>query len=137
MPQGSILGPVMFNIFINDIFDFVKKGDLHNYADDNTLSYGSNSVNDVIETLEEQSDILIKWFIENHMQANPDKFQAISIGRKTHEKNLSFMLQGNKIDCEDEVKLLGVTFDFKLTFNSHVSHICKKASQQLNVLKRI
>jgi hypothetical protein len=46
------------------------------------------------------------------------------------------MLQGNKIDCEDEVKLLGVTFDFKLTFNSHVSHICKKASQQLNVLKR-
>jgi hypothetical protein len=57
------------------------------------------------------------------MQANPDKFQAISIGRKTHEKKLSFMLQGNKIDCEDEVKLLGVTFDFKLTFNSHVSHI--------------
>ena len=47
------------------------------------------------------------------------------------------MLQGNKIDCEDEVKLLGVTFDFKLTFNSHVSHICKKAFQQLNVLKRI
>jgi hypothetical protein len=46
------------------------------------------------------------------------------------------MLQGNKIDCEDEVKPLGVTFDFKLTFNSHVSHICKKASQQLNVLKR-
>jgi hypothetical protein len=39
----------MFNIFINDIFDFVKKGDLHNYADDNTLSYGSNSVDDVIE----------------------------------------------------------------------------------------
>jgi hypothetical protein len=40
-------------------------------------------------TLEEQSAILIKWFTENHMQANPDKFQAISIGRKTHEKNLS------------------------------------------------
>jgi hypothetical protein len=57
------------------------------YADDNTLSYGSNSVDDVIETLEEQSDILINWFTENHMQANPDKFQAISIGRKTHEKN--------------------------------------------------
>ena len=75
----------MFNIFINDIFDFVK-----NY---NTLSYGSNSVDDVIETLEEQSDILIKWFTEYHMQANPDNFQAISIGRKTHEKKLCFMLQ--------------------------------------------
>jgi hypothetical protein len=48
----------MFNIFINDIFDFVKKGDLHNYADDNTLSYGSNSVDDVIETLEEQRSFI-------------------------------------------------------------------------------
>jgi hypothetical protein len=40
------------------------------------------------------------------MQANPDKFQAISIGRKTHEKNFSFMLQGNKIDCEVSVNHL-------------------------------
>ena len=78
------MGPVMFNIFINDIFDFVKKGDLYNYADDNTLSYGSNSVVDAIETLEEQSDILIKWFTENHMQANPDKFQAAPIGGPTY-----------------------------------------------------
>jgi hypothetical protein len=52
------------------------------------------------------------------MQANPDKFQAISIGRKTHEQKLSFMLQGNKIDCEDEVKLLGVTFDFSCIFSN-------------------
>jgi hypothetical protein len=61
----------MFNIFINDIFDFAIKGDLHNYADDNTLSYGSNSVDDVIETLEEQSAILIKWFTENRVINEP------------------------------------------------------------------
>jgi hypothetical protein len=47
------------------------------------------------------------------------------------------MLQGNKIDCEDEIKLLGVTLDFKLTFNSHVSHICKKASMNLKALSCI
>ena len=58
MPQGSILGSVMFNIFINNIFDFVKKGDLHNYTDDNILSYGSNSVDDVIETLDRAPDKL-------------------------------------------------------------------------------
>jgi hypothetical protein len=48
----------MFNIFINNIFDFVKKGDLHNYTDDNILSYGSNSVDDVIETLDRAPDKL-------------------------------------------------------------------------------
>jgi uncharacterized protein YpmS len=46
-----------------------------------------------------------------------------------------FTIDGNKIECESEVKLLGVTIDFQLNFNEHVSNICKKASRQLNVLK--
>ena len=71
------------------------------------------------------------------MQVNPEKFQAISVGRKTHDKNVMLNLNGINISCEDEVKLLGVTIDFKLNFNAHISNICKKAARQLNVLKRI
>jgi hypothetical protein len=71
------------------------------------------------------------------MQANPEKFQAISVGRKTHNKNVMFNLNGNILSCEDEVKLLRTTIDFKLNFNTHISNICKKAARQLNVLKRI
>ena len=72
------------------------------------------------------------------MQANPDKFQAIAIGNKTHKQNIVFDLNGSKINCDDEVKLLGITIDFKLDFNKHISNICKKkAARQLNVLKRI
>jgi hypothetical protein len=52
-------------------------------------------------------------------------------------ESISFNLDGNKIDCEKEVKLLGVTIDCQLKFNTHISNICKKASRQLNVLKRI
>lgn len=62
------------------------------------------------------------------MQANPDKFQAIAVGKKTHHETISFNLNGNIIKCDDEVKFLGVTFDFMLNFNSHISNICKKAS---------
>jgi hypothetical protein len=51
------------------------------------------------------------------MQANPDKFQAISIGNKTHKQNIVFDLNGSKINCDDEVKLLGIAIDFKLDFN--------------------
>jgi hypothetical protein len=51
-------------------------------------------------------------------------------------KNISFNLNGNIIKTEDEVKLLGVTIDYELKFNSHITNICRKASRQLNVLKR-
>ena len=71
------------------------------------------------------------------MKANPEKFQAITIGKQTKQQNLTFTLDENKIECESEVKLLGVTIDFQLNFNEHVSNICKKATRQLNVLKRI
>ena len=75
------------------------------------------------------------------MKANPDKFQAIAIGKNTQSKNISFNLNGNTFFCiikpEDEVKLLGVNIDYELKFNSHITNICRKASRQLNVLKRM
>jgi hypothetical protein len=71
------------------------------------------------------------------MKANPDKFQAIAIGKKTNKHNLTFNLNGNNITCEDNVKLLGVTIDSDLNFNNHISEIWKQASRQLNILKRI
>jgi hypothetical protein len=71
------------------------------------------------------------------MKANPDKFQAIAIGNKSHSEHISFNLKGNIIKCEDEVKLLGITIDFQLKFNTHIANTCKKASRQLNVLKRV
>ena len=80
---------------------------------------------------------LIKWFSINQMKANPEKFQAIAVGKKTKDKNVTFNLGGNQIKCESEVKLSDVTIDSKLKFNEHISNICKKASRQLGVLKGI
>lgn len=137
IPQGSILGPLFFNIFINDIFEFVQHSDLYNYADDNTLSFKSKNPDTLVKTLENDSKNLIIWFSTNHMKANPEKFQAISFGKKTHKLNITFNLDGVNVKCEEEIKLLGVTFDFMLNFNSHIANICKKAARQLNVMKRI
>jgi hypothetical protein len=110
---------------------------MYNYADDNTLSKSDKSLEKVISALEEDSNFLINWFSANKMQANPEKFQAISVGRKTHDKNVMFNLNGINISCEGEVKLLGISIDFTLNFNTHISNICKKATRKLNVLKRI
>ena len=86
VPQGSILGPLLFNVFINDIFYFVKKSSLYNYADDNTLLFSNPDHGSLISTLESESQLLIDWFKVNKMQANPDKFQVIAVGKKTFQK---------------------------------------------------
>ena len=71
------------------------------------------------------------------MQANPSKFQAIAVGTKTFKREPVFKIENAEILCEESVKLLGVDIDFKLNFECHISNICRKAAQQLNVLKRI
>ena len=71
------------------------------------------------------------------MKANPDKFQAICIGQKTHDAISSFQLNDTVINCDDNVTILGVNIDFMQNFNDHISDICRKASQQLSVHKRI
>ena len=139
VPQGSIPEPVLFNIFLNDIFHLTTSSTLYNYADDNTLTHADDNIDKVVEHLEKDSFALIEWFSCNQMKANLDKFQALAIGKKSMDKNIVLDLAGNKIKCEKEVKLLGVTIDFELKFNSHISNICKKkaSSRQLNVLKRL
>ena len=102
-----------------------------------TLSDANENPDLVRKHLIEDSNILIDWFKFNRMQANPEKCQAIAIGQRSAKELDGFTLNNVNISCENEVKLLGVTIDFKLNFNSHISNICKKASKQLNCLKRI
>ena len=137
VPQGSILGPLLFNVFINDIFLFVDKCTLYNYADDNTLSYIHHDFDTLVNVLERESGLLIDWFKVNRMQANPEKFQALAVGKRTFSKTPVFTIDSVLVPCEESVKLLGIEIDYQLNFDAHIKSICRKASQQLNVLKRI
>ena len=71
------------------------------------------------------------------MQVNPDKIQAIAVGNKTYAKKPVFNIESAVISCDEVVKLLGIDIDYQLNFNNHIKNICRKASQRLNVLKRI
>ena len=75
--QGSIVGPILFNAFLNDLFYDIENASVHNFADDNTLSCFGKTVKDLINVLKEQSQVAINWFSSNEMIVDPDKFKSI------------------------------------------------------------
>ena len=83
IPQGSILCPLHFNIFLNDIFLFLQKCDLANYADDSSLTVvklSDKSISNIMNSLSHDFTILSKWFYKNFMVLNPDKCSFILLG---------------------------------------------------------
>ena len=124
IPQGSTVGPLLFNAFLNDIFMFISKCNLCNYADDNTLYSTGKDLNQIRRTLEMDFMILHQWLHKNHMTVNPGKCHYVVIGSRdlSHE----IMLNNNKITGSNEEKLLGIILDSKLNFESHIGSLCKK-----------
>ena len=105
VPQGSILGPLLFNIFLNDMLWFVEKTDICNFADDNTIYSCAKSVNDVIENLQSDLKITLKWFKDNQMMVNPGNFQFMTLNKDTI--NQSIVMDNKTIESPKSVKLLG------------------------------
>ena len=106
--QGSILGPILFNVFINDLFLSIKETDIYNF--DTTLYARGKELYTIFFKLELETNTAIQWLKDNEMVANPSNFQPLFLSKYEHiEKNMSF--DGKTIKSSDKDELLGVTLD--------------------------
>ena len=133
VPQGSILGPLLFNIFMCDLFFILEEIDIASFANDTTPYAIGNSVDEIRNLLENTSKKLFKWFSDNQMKANPDKCHFLM----SSDENINLMIEDHAISNSKCQKLLGIKIDNKLSFNEHLDEMCKKAGQKLNALARL
>ena len=133
VPQGSILGPLLFNIYLIDLLFVIEDTDIASYADDITPYIIDDTVEGVIKSLEEVSKKLFKWFDDNLMKSNADKCHLLVSTNETVKIQVeNYNIANSK--CE---KLLGINVDHNLNFDKHLSELCKKASRKINALSRI
>ena len=133
VPQGSVLGPELFNINSNDPFLFLLL-EIVNYADDNSPFTTAPTIPGVLSKLENESITLLNWVRNNGLKANPDKFHLLL---SDPNEELSIKVENCNLKNSKDKKLLGIIIDNKLTFKNHVESLCAKASQKLHALSRV
>ena len=137
VPQGSILGPLLFNIFINDLLFSEFESTVHNYADDNTLSCESHDRDTLCTKLTQDCIKAMEWFEVNHMKANASKFQVMFLSRFNRPNIESIRINETDIKTASSINVLGVEIDSDLKFKEHINETCNKIAKQINAVKRI
>ena len=135
VPQGTVLGPVLFSLYINDITTDIDS-EIRLFADDCVCYREIKGTEDTVK-LQEDIDRLGCWARKWGMRFQPVKCNIMQITRKRIKKiSASYCLEGTILDNVENIKYLGVTITNDLKWNTHVSNICTKANRTLGFLRR-
>ena len=145
VPQGFILGPLLFAAYASPIADVISSHGMlfHQYTDDTQLyvaAKGTVDIADALKTVSSCTNAVQSWFLLNDLLLNPNKSEVIVIDTQTQVKAYSC---GDHVDVagtlklRDNVKSLGVTFDRELSFDKHVNLVCRACNYHLWSLRNI
>lgn len=135
VPQGSILGPLLFNIYVNDVTHNMSSMSLA-YADDLKIFKVINNVRDCID-LQKDLNTLFDWCQLNNLDLNIKKCSIVSYFRKLKPINFEYEINKNTLKRETEHRDLGIKFDSKFSFTPHYDDIIKKSSKVMGFIFRI
>ena len=136
VPQGSVLGPLLFLIYINDLPQYVSPGtQVKLFADDSAVYRRISSKNDHI-TLQKDLDSLVQWERDWSMEFHPDKCQLLRISLKQNNSQFQYKIHNTEIKPTSNAKYLGITINNKLSWNTHINNMCQKGNNTLNFINR-
>ena len=132
VPQGSILGPMLFSLYINDLPNYLDATSVSLYADDTALYYGSKSYLDIILTLRIELETINQWLFPNKLTLNVRKTKFMVCGSKNKLKlvyDTPLHMNNEIIEQVKTFKYLGLISDPELNFETHISYTYKKATK--------
>ena len=141
VPQGSVLGPLLFLVFVNDISQHIFTGTANLYADDTLIYCDGDTPKEVNDKLQKCIDEVSKWYASNNLVINTNKSNTMLVtsnyNAKNHDNQLCISLNGNKLQDVKDLTYLGVVIDNTLSWDTHVRKVCKTVSFIVSRLARL
>lgn len=138
VPQGSILGPLLFNLYINDLGDELRWSIMKLFADD-TLDYAcGNFFREIVARINEDLRVLFDKICQYKLKLNVTKTKAMIVtGQRFDRNEVDILINGERIEIVDKIKYLGVIIDDRLDFKNNSEYVCGKVGKKTGVLSRL
>jgi hypothetical protein len=142
VPQGSVLGPLLFLLFINDLCNLSIHSNISLFADDTCIYFSGNNICDIVNKVQSDINTIYKWFCTNHLSVNADKSFAIVVGSRQKLAHIPtpypvLTINGTTLRYNSTAEYLGMTIDATLTWNEHVDSVTSKIKPKLGALARL
>ena len=139
VPQGSILGPLLFLMYINDICHVSNLLQFILYADDTNIFYSCDNISELCNVVNKELEQVVEWFRANRLSVNTNKTCYLIFGSRFKLRsinNCSIVLDGTIIKRSNSAKFLGIIVDDKLTWYDHIKYISGKIAKNIGLIKR-
>ena len=139
VPQGSVLGPLLFLVYINDLHNCMKHSKVFHFADDTSVLRNNKSLKDLAKQINSDLKNLSQWLKANKLSLNVNKTELVVFRKKEKliDHTIKFKLNGKRLIPSDSVKYLGLFLDEHLSWTKQLSHVFLKLNRAIGILSKL